>query len=557
MSVFDANGNIISMDNNIAPQFSTSAAYAVGAYVIEDSVLYKFKAAHAAGAWNASEVEAAKVGDDLSSLKSALDEITDYLDASYVTADIAGTYAGLSVTKESDNSISFYGTASNTRRICFLNGNKATKTTSGEFVKTLDAGTYYVEILKTGYNTDYYLSYTATTFSSETRLNAGLVTFDAPVMVGLVVIGGENFGTSDNRTNLTIHIKKLSAKDTVARQAIDEIQSDKNILKNLIVNTGYYYDSDGNQVSDANFASVENVPYSVAYAYFAPCKPAMFFMDGDGNKIKYVGGSTSVLNFNLPLVGGAKKMHISFNIVSFPDFYISRSKWFDSRYKYRSCAVYGDSIAKGNYANIGGVVQSVDCAFTKMACEMLGITSYTNHAIGGSGYSTGGTATSNIWEDQIGSGSPTQDEASLIIVSAGTNDWGHDTPLGSLGDSTPETMYGAVYAVLNALRIANPDAMIVATTPLYRGSGTGLAVYSATNGVSKTMGDYIKAIRDVCDMLNVFCLDMNGAELHPTYTPGLFYTDHLHPIQRGHNVMGLWLATKLNELAKITNPAGS
>lgn len=61
----------------IAPLFSTSTAYAVGDCVIKDAVLYRFKTAHSAGAWSASEVEAITVGKELTELNERLRLLVD------------------------------------------------------------------------------------------------------------------------------------------------------------------------------------------------------------------------------------------------------------------------------------------------------------------------------------------------------------------------------------------------------------------------------------------------------------------------------------------------
>lgn len=55
-----------------ASEFSTSKSYAAGAYVYYKGKLYKFKSAHAAGAWTTTDVEEAKLADDVSSLKESI-----------------------------------------------------------------------------------------------------------------------------------------------------------------------------------------------------------------------------------------------------------------------------------------------------------------------------------------------------------------------------------------------------------------------------------------------------------------------------------------------------
>lgn len=73
---------------NVASKFSTTTAYNVGDYVINisDGLLYKFIAAHTAGAWNSAEVKKVTIGEDvtqgaaeIADLKSALDINTNVI----------------------------------------------------------------------------------------------------------------------------------------------------------------------------------------------------------------------------------------------------------------------------------------------------------------------------------------------------------------------------------------------------------------------------------------------------------------------------------------------
>ncbi|MBQ6403847.1 MAG: hypothetical protein IJI27_08075 [Oscillospiraceae bacterium] len=59
-----------------AADFSTSTAYAVGDYCIYDGKLYRFTAAHVAGAWNAAHATEAKLGPDLAGLRADLAGLT-------------------------------------------------------------------------------------------------------------------------------------------------------------------------------------------------------------------------------------------------------------------------------------------------------------------------------------------------------------------------------------------------------------------------------------------------------------------------------------------------
>ena len=89
-------GTVHEIVPEIAPLFSTSTAYSVGDCVIKDAVLYRFKTAHSAGAWSASEVEAITVGEELTELNERLGFI-DSFDASK-TGTTGATYGQFNLT---------------------------------------------------------------------------------------------------------------------------------------------------------------------------------------------------------------------------------------------------------------------------------------------------------------------------------------------------------------------------------------------------------------------------------------------------------------------------
>lgn len=67
----------------IAEDFSASKAYAAGDYCYYNGTLYKFKTAHAAGAWTIADVEAAKLAHDVSDLKESISNIETEVAASF------------------------------------------------------------------------------------------------------------------------------------------------------------------------------------------------------------------------------------------------------------------------------------------------------------------------------------------------------------------------------------------------------------------------------------------------------------------------------------------
>lgn len=104
MSVFTHQGEDYTInDQNIANEFSTSTAYAVGDHVTYQGNLYVFKNAHAAGSWSSSDVTQVKIGEEIKGLDgkafrgrgnlSSSDDLDDILDIGTYGKSYAATPA--------------------------------------------------------------------------------------------------------------------------------------------------------------------------------------------------------------------------------------------------------------------------------------------------------------------------------------------------------------------------------------------------------------------------------------------------------------------------------
>lgn len=67
---------VAALEGNLATIFDPTESYSIGDYVIYDGTLYRFKVDHAAGAWNAAQVDQKKVDEVLKEFK---DQIDDYI----------------------------------------------------------------------------------------------------------------------------------------------------------------------------------------------------------------------------------------------------------------------------------------------------------------------------------------------------------------------------------------------------------------------------------------------------------------------------------------------
>ena len=129
----------------------------------------------------------------------------------------------------------------------------------------------------------------------------------------------------------------------------------------------------------------------------------------------------------------------------------------------------------------------------------------------------------------------TASHADIICVFGGTNDHGHgNAPMGKLGDTTPETFYGALYTLTAGLIEKAPTARIVFFTPLHKEDEHRAAVRG--DGAWK-LCDYAKAIRENAEFFSCPVLDpwkVSGIQPRLPVSRAQFMPDGLHPNDAGH-----------------------
>ncbi len=138
-------------------------------------------------------------------------------------------------------------------------------------------------------------------------------------------------------------------------------------------------------------------------------------------------------------------------------------------------------------------------------------------------------------------------DSDLIVVFMGTNDYGHETPLGSPSDTTDVSFYGALNVIIPGIQAQHPDSQLVFVTPLHRygfGSskilGTQFTYDHIANGRGHTLSDYVDAIKAVCakysvpiiDLYKEYPVDPSDSADRVAYMP-----DGLHPNAIGHEMI--------------------
>ncbi len=92
----------------------------------------------------------------------------------------------------------------------------------------------------------------------------------------------------------------------------------------------------------------------------------------------------------------------------------------------------------------------------------------------------------------------------IIIVEGGRNDYNQNVPMGEIGSTDKATMTGAVTYIITSLREKFPDTLIIGVTCWEVGG--------IPNEQGYTCSEYGRAFIEVCESLNVPCIDAMDSE---------------------------------------------
>lgn len=124
------------------------------------------------------------------------------------------------------------------------------------------------------------------------------------------------------------------------------------------------------------------------------------------------------------------------------------------------------------------------------------------------------------------------DDADVVLIMGGTNDFGLDVPLGTFSSADEYTFYGALKSLITGMIAKYPTKKIFFVTELDRGN--------ITNNINLSFVDYINAIKEVCRFYAIPILDLNadmGYNGKNTLQRNYYIPDGLHPNTEGHKVI--------------------
>ena len=202
----------------------------------------------------------------------------------------------------------------------------------------------------------------------------------------------------------------------------------------------------------------------------------------------------------------------------------------------------GDSITEGTGTS------GADKIFHALIAKKYGLTA-RNYGIGGTRIAYQSSPSANPrWDrsfcDRF---SQMDDDADLVVVFGGTNDYGHgDAPIGTPRDRDPSTFYGGCHFLMKGLIEKYPESTIVIMTPLHR------AVEERVRGEETLyLKKYVEIIKEVAEYYSLPVIDLwasSGIQPKVDVIKQKYCPDGLHPNDAGHVLMAERIGNYLERL---------
>lgn len=197
----------------------------------------------------------------------------------------------------------------------------------------------------------------------------------------------------------------------------------------------------------------------------------------------------------------------------------------------------------GDSWTAGGAVSDIKYAFVNRIEAMSGAAVCRNYGEGGTTIAKMQKPYGNEYDrDFCMRADSMDDDADVIVVLGGTNDFGHGSaPLGEFSDRTPDTFYGAMHTLCLKLLNKYPTSTIVFITPNHRVARLeGEKGEDTPNAYGAVLYDYVKIIREVTEYYALPLLDLyatSGIQPNVPIIREKLMPDGLHPNDDGHKIV--------------------
>lgn len=188
----------------------------------------------------------------------------------------------------------------------------------------------------------------------------------------------------------------------------------------------------------------------------------------------------------------------------------------------------GDSITKGTYTAEGekgpGSIASPN--FAEGLKQRLGFDELINYGVNGVSISSN---TATLPEQAIVKTIKNMERGDIIVLAAGTNDYGTSVPLGKIEDKGEDTFYGALYLLYDFLKTERANAKVFVVKPIRRQN-------DGANQAGYTLEDYRNAIEYRAKEFGLAVIDGYSVPIDPKTEEGRkkHILDGLHPNEAGH-----------------------
>lgn len=200
----------------------------------------------------------------------------------------------------------------------------------------------------------------------------------------------------------------------------------------------------------------------------------------------------------------------------------------------------GDSITEG----VG--VQSKEEIYLNVMKEKEQLAEARNYGIGGTRLARQ-KSVENYGPSYSARFSEMDDDADVVVVFGGTNDFGHgDAPFGTFEDRQNDTFFGACHTLMQGLIEKYPAATIVFMTPLHRCTEDQPSV-----GNGLPLKAYVDAIKQTAEYYAIPVLDLyatSGIQPRVEAVMNRYCPDGLHPNAAGHQLIASRLTGFLKAL---------
>lgn len=198
------------------------------------------------------------------------------------------------------------------------------------------------------------------------------------------------------------------------------------------------------------------------------------------------------------------------------------------RYKNKNITFVGDSITVG----------FVDRPFPLIVGENLNA-NIINLGVSGSAITVVGGRTDSFFERKH----TIPQNSDLILIFGGTNDFGHDSPMGNNFTISTDNFYGSLIQFIEYVLSSYPNSKLAFITPLHR-EGEYMS-----NAYAYALEDYVEVIKDCCKHYGIPYLDLyNDLGINPNISSHktLYMNDGLHPNELCHEI----IATKITDFIR-------